>query len=392
MSEFVTVIKESRGVKGFVAAEVLTDDNGADGYTTGTPFPVAGVSEIAKTRDSASEAHFYNNIPAIVIVGESPDNITINASLIPLDILAKITGQKYDVTTGTLIECERKVKYFAIGYITEDTAGAEVYVWRLKGTFNLPGETNITKNDGTDATGQEVVYTGVQTVHKFTNNDNRGARAVSVEKAKGLVDLTNFFDSVQTPDTIAASGGGGMYEEMLRGLIEATINNLVIPDGTQEIRDYAFYYLGPLQTVTIPDSVTLIGYAAFEGCDGLIGITIPDSVTVIKDTAFKGCNAMMNLRLSNNLTRIEAFTFEGCSWLAELTIPDGVAIIYDYAFRNCRGLQTVVLPASIEYMGDDPFDGCARIENIYCGFSEGAVSGAPWGATNATIIYDYTPT
>ena len=202
MPDFVTVIKESRGVKGFVAAEVLTDDNGTDGYTTDTPFPVAGISEIAKTRDSTSEAHYYNNIPAIVITGESPDSITINSSLIPLDALAKITGQKYDATTGTLIEGERKVKYFAIGYITEDTNGDEVYVWRLKGTFNYPGETNSTKNDGTDANGQEIVYTGIQTVHEFAKNEDRGARAVNVEAAKDLVDLTNFFASVQTPDTI----------------------------------------------------------------------------------------------------------------------------------------------------------------------------------------------
>lgn len=206
MPDFVTVIKESRGVKGFVAAEVLTDDNGSDGYTAGTPFPVAGISEIAKTRDSTSEAHYYNDIPAVVITGESPDNITINSSLIPLDALAKITGQKYDATTGTLIEGERRPKYFAIGYITEDTNGDEVYVWRLKGTFSYPGETNSTKNDGTDANGQEIVYTGIQTVHEFTNNEGRGARAVNVEAAKNLVDLTNFFDSVQTPDTITASG------------------------------------------------------------------------------------------------------------------------------------------------------------------------------------------
>ena len=206
MSEnFVTEIREWRGVKGLVAAEVLTDDNGTSGYTTGTPFPIAAVAEISKVRDSTSEAHYYNDIPAVVITGESADTVTISASLIPLEAIAKITGQTYDDTTGMLIEHERNTKYFAIGYITEDNLGHNICVWRLKGTFNVPDQTNSTRNDGTDANGQELVYTGVQTIHEFAKN-GKGARAVNVEEEKGLVDLTNFFASVQTPDTIMPAG------------------------------------------------------------------------------------------------------------------------------------------------------------------------------------------
>ena len=202
---FVTEIREWRGVKGLVAAEVLTDDNGENGYTTGTPFPIAAVAEISKVRDSTSEAHYYNDIPAVVITGESADTVTISASLIPLEAIAKITGQTYDDTTGMLIEHERGTKYFAIGYITEDNLGNNIYVWRLKGTFNVPDQTNATRDDGTDANGQELVYTGVQTVHEFAKN-GKGARAVNLEEEKGLVNVTHFFDSVQTPDTILPAG------------------------------------------------------------------------------------------------------------------------------------------------------------------------------------------
>lgn len=198
-------IKEWRGVKGLVAAEVLTDDNGTDGYTTGTPFDIAGVAELSRTRDVTNEAHYYNDIPAVVISGESPDTVTVSVSAIPLDVFATITGQTYDDATGMLIEGQRTPKYYAIGYITENTAGEEVYVWRLKGMFNIPDQDNSTIDDGTDANGQELVYTGVETIHKFTKT-GKGARAVNVETAKELVNTTNFFASVQTPDTITASG------------------------------------------------------------------------------------------------------------------------------------------------------------------------------------------
>jgi phi13 family phage major tail protein len=200
-------IFEYRGVEGLVYAEVTKDNNSTEqgeGYVTGTVKPLAGVAEISKSSDSASEAHFYDNIPAVVITSTGADTVTISASAIPLDVLADITGQTYDSTTGTYIEEERQQKYFAIGYQTKNTDGETVYVWRLKGTFNIPDQTNATENEGTDANGQELVYTGISTTHKFTKT-SKPAKAVNVNTALDLVAaIDDFFDSVQTPDTITA--------------------------------------------------------------------------------------------------------------------------------------------------------------------------------------------
>ena len=71
--------------------------------------------------------------------------VSISASAIPFDVLAKITGQFYDENLGMYVEGERESKYFAIGYITEKTDGTEVFVWRLKGKFNIPDSTHATK-------------------------------------------------------------------------------------------------------------------------------------------------------------------------------------------------------------------------------------------------------
>ncbi len=195
-------IVEYRGVEGLVAAEVLTDDDD-NGYTTGDVFAVAGVAEISKTTDSSNEAHYYDNMPAVVISNTASDEITISASAIPFDVLATITGQNYDAATGSLIEGIRDFKYFAIGYKAKKTNGDEVYVWRYKGTFNIPDQTNTTENDSTDANGQEIVYTGISTTHKFTKT-GKGAKAINVDVAKDLADVSTFFDTVTTPDTITA--------------------------------------------------------------------------------------------------------------------------------------------------------------------------------------------
>lgn len=199
-------IVEFRGVEGLVAAEVVKDNNETgegEGYVTGDVFAIAGVAEISKTTDSSNEAHYYDNIPAVVVSNTSSDEVTISASAIPLDVLAEITGQVYDATTGAFIEGPRDVKYFAIGYKTKKTNGDEMIVWRYKGTFNIPDQTNTTENDSTDANGQEIVYTGISTTHKFTKT-GKGAKALVVDTAKDLANVSTFFDTVTTPDTLTA--------------------------------------------------------------------------------------------------------------------------------------------------------------------------------------------
>lgn len=200
-------IFEYRGVSDLVYAEVTNDDNSSEqgkGYVTGTVKPLAGVAEISKATDSTNEPHYYDNIPAVVISSTGSDEVTITASAIPLDVLAEITGQYYDSATGMMVEKERQSKYFAIGYKTKTTDGDEIYVWRLKGSFNIPDQTSATEDDGTDANGQEITFTGISTTHKFTKTSSP-AKSVVVNTGLDLIaDKANFFTAVQTPDSITA--------------------------------------------------------------------------------------------------------------------------------------------------------------------------------------------
>lgn len=194
-------IFEYRGVEGLVYAEVTKDDETE--YTTGEVKSLAGVAEIGRTTETSSEAHYYDNVPAIVISSTGADEVTCTVSAIPLDVLADITGQGYDETTGTFIEGEREVKYFALGYKTKKTNDDEVYVWRYKGTFGVPDSTHATEDNGTDANGQEITYTGISTTHKFTKTAKR-AKAINVDVGLNKADVSTFFDKVTTPDTLKA--------------------------------------------------------------------------------------------------------------------------------------------------------------------------------------------
>ena len=197
-------IFEYRGVENLVCAEVLTDDNETDGgYTTGNVFDLAGIAELGRTTENSSETKYYDNVPALVIDSVGADTVTCSVSGIPLDVLAKITGQKYDETLGVLVEGEREAKYFALGYKTKKTNGDEVCVWRLKGKFSIPDSTHSTQTAGTESNGQEITYTGISTTHKFTKT-GKPAKAINVDVALNKADVSTFFDKVTTIDTLQA--------------------------------------------------------------------------------------------------------------------------------------------------------------------------------------------
>ena len=93
---------EYRGVSNAVYA-LITEDS-SENYTTGAVKDFTGVAEIGRTTESSNEAHYYDNIPAIVIDSVGADEVTVSASGIPLDVLAELTGQFYDQATGLLVD------------------------------------------------------------------------------------------------------------------------------------------------------------------------------------------------------------------------------------------------------------------------------------------------
>lgn len=263
-------IVEYRGVEGLVAAEVTNDDNNT-GYVTGQVFAIAGVAEISKTTDSSNEAHYYDNIPAVVVSNTSSDTVTISVSAIPFDVLAMITGQNYDETTGALIEGPRDLKYFALGYKTKKTNGDEVFVWRYKGTFNIPDQTNSTENDSTDANGQELTYTGISTTHKFTKT-NKGAKAIVVDTAKNLADVSSFFTEVTTPDSLTAKTA---YTLTITQATDTTVS--VMRNGTA-LSSGANVYQGDVLTISVTGGTVTVNGSSFISGDMHV---VDSNVTVV---------------------------------------------------------------------------------------------------------------
>ena len=193
-------IVDYRGIRGLVAAEMLTDD--ADGVTYGEVRPLCGTSSLSKTTETSSATKYYDNIPAIIARGIGADTVAIDASAISEKDQAWMMGEYYDEDADMYVEGEPNTKYYAIGYITKKTDGSERFIWRLKGTFGYPESEHKTEDDGTDSTGNSIEYTGINTTHKFEKT-GKTAKAINMGAAK--YDEAKFFAQVLTPDTVATA-------------------------------------------------------------------------------------------------------------------------------------------------------------------------------------------
>lgn len=200
---------EFRGCKNLVFAKITKDDNAEDGgYVTGAVKPLAPVAEISKSVETSSEAHYYDNKAQIVINSEGADTVSFTIAIPSDEVLAEITGRTYDNTKKMFIESERSNDYFAVGYILGENGEGddERYVWRYKGTFNIPEETAATIDDGTDANNMTLEFTGIYTDHIFTNGKGTGkkgaAKASYIRASSNVATADKWFAQVSTPDTV----------------------------------------------------------------------------------------------------------------------------------------------------------------------------------------------
>lgn len=175
------------------------------------------------------------------------------------------------------------------------------------------------------------------------------------------------------------SGSGD--NTLLKSVIEGSVTELTIPDGTtkiipnifrenpklkkvvipgtvKEIGDYAFYDSQNLKYVNLPYGINKIGNFAFFNTNlgynsdltyGQGKIVIPDSVYEIGSGAFSYNDNIQYVTLPNNdnFNAIPPSCFEWCSNLENIRIPNSVTTIGDSAFYGCSDLKTIYIGSGV---------------------------------------------
>lgn len=242
MAEFKN---EFRGVRNLVYAEILKDNNEVgEGYVTGPVKLLAPVAQIEKTTENSSDTHYYDNKPMITINAQGADTLTLTVAALELETLADITGKTYDAATGAMFDGERAQKYFALGYITSFVGdqGGDRFVWKYKGSFQIPDESSQTINNSTDANGQTLTYTAIETNHVFEKTGKSGL-GIYVDEWRGLANLNSFFDQVTTCDTLQPKVA------YMLGMGEGANTTLYVTRGTEALHDESSIYAGDVLTI-----------------------------------------------------------------------------------------------------------------------------------------------
>lgn len=150
------------------------------------------------------------------------------------------------------------------------------------------------------------------------------------------------------------------------------LREINIPEGTQEICDWAFVNCPCLSTLYIPSTVKFMSGRAFIGCPSLESFHVsvnntdfasPDgSYAIIEDDALiLGCH---RTRIPANIKIIRECAFRDRLKLDSIEIPEGIEVISDEAFYGCKNLKHISLPRSIMRLDGSVFGDCISLRTV----------------------------
>lgn len=169
------------------------------------------------------------------------------------------------------------------------------------------------------------------------------------------------------------------------------LHTINLPETITEIGYDCFYQSG-IQLTQLPRNIVTIGSSAFYGCQGLTLTNLPENLTEVPEQAFYYSGVALT-SLPERLTEIGRSAFQYCTKMeGSITIPENVKVIDQSAFSGTK-LVTVTFKGTPESIAVNSFlrlSGGEYVKTFNVPWAEGEVANAPWGATNATINYNYT--
>lgn len=160
---------------------------------------------------------------------------------------------------------------------------------------------------------------------------------------------------------------GSQDNTVLNSILDRSISGNYVNNDLTEIGRYAFDYCDQLTSATFT-KVTKIDSSAFNGCISLESISLPE-VREIKGSSFNWCSSLKSI----SMPKIERLSNDSDYWG-----------IFDYC-----GMTTINIPSTIQSIGKNTFEN-TQITTINIDRRADAISGAPWGATGATVNWTGT--
>lgn len=206
----------------------------------------------------------------------------------------------------------------------------------------------------------------------------------------------------------------------------------IYDEAVKSLKGYALRGMKGMQSINLPNA-TSIGALALANCTNLVTVTLPACKSFPNTGALRECPKLENVELPL-LSSVAEYAFYGCVKLKSISLPSllscstglffGCTVLESVSmprltslgpntFYMCPAIRQIDLP-SVKTIGSGSISGCNSLEVINIGpnitsingaafqgapeglvinlpVAEGAISGAPWGATNNIIINYDTP-
>ena len=148
-----------------------------------------------------------------------------------------------------------------------------------------------------------------------------------------------------------------------QGVIYLPLRRIILPEGIQEIGDYAFSRM-KLEQINLPKSLRKFGRSSFSNCHWLSTdpLVIPEGVTSIPLQCFVNCQCFKKLVLPSTLKTIEGAAFYNTR-VEEANFPEGLEYIKGFAFEG-SDLKKAILPSTLKDLSEFTFSMCPKLQEI----------------------------
>ncbi len=358
----------------------------------------------------------FNNIPVIgniSIMGAGPDTgepfLMGLKNGVKIQIVAADTSASHTVSISAVVSVVKiDEKYLP------NTVATKSEVEVAQTTANVAQTT--ASNAQTTASNAQTAASNAQTAASNAQTAASNAKSEALDLAARMFGHTSVVDNAFNNDKTLSITSLPACIESIGASAFSKCTKLALtslPSGITSIGASAFFGCTKLALTSLPSGITSIGFQVFVDCKNLALTSLPSGITSIDSYAFFGCTKLALTSLPSGLTSIgsNAFTdclnlaltslpsgltsigfnaFFHCTKLALTSLPSGLTSIGKHAFQGCTGLTSITFTGTPTMIDIGAFSGCSNLTTINVPWAEGAVANAPWGATNATINYNYT--
>lgn len=348
--------------------------------------------------------------------------------------LADLKALNYPMDVGALYNTDDGKARLYINISSEDQLNIELRMYQ-----NKSGAMHVNFGDGSDT--EIIDATGVVTIaHTYVSLGDYIIKIENKDKSATVKFGKNVYDST-------AGGAGSLLSipDILTRVEYADIKtskscfayckNLEVVVASKQAYSasgISFLECGKLKFFVVTDNDPVIGTEAFYNCISLRGICLANGfnksstenkhfygckniericygeTNFISSEELYNCKQLKNVYLPKNITGINNYAFSGCWKLKKIELPvkidiSNYAFAYCYrlselnmkecsangsAFMDCYSIDVITYEGKPAYINPSAFP--STVTTINVPWAEGEVANAPWGATNATINYNYT--